>query len=530
MAMKQNGKAPVSSDSEERVMLFKDVSLGPHAAHLRFRLIHFWEARNPIKKTLIGLEMLLIDEQVSRFFKNSFDTLRSIFTENFKRFIPPGRIKKYWPEMKQGSVYQLDDFYGSKNKPVYRVADHSATVSFTWNSEMSVLHEVPISFDEDRFRFHSYEDFEANCDLKGDLYVGNGQTFIGLPILDEVEIETSRHIMVHVQSHDGPVMKLYLWDQAATDFCKKFNSCENTPTVLLVTAVNTKLLGGTLALTSMSSTRVFMDYDVQPTKDYFTWYVSQTSTSISQAWFNPEIAKQVSAEVVTKRETQTIADIFSYMTQESAKCTATIDDVVHGSAWYYIACRFYTLLHDAFFECTATIDDVVHGSAWYYIACSACHSKATKGATSLICTNTRCGKVNTTGVAQYYAKISVYDNSEQAFFVLLGDAGRELTGRHASELVNNLRQTHKFCVKVTEHNFSGNTRAITVTKILSLDTPPPTEASVGNNIAATSEETMQTGNKVFEPSKSRGDSANEESKRTSASADPEKSKRPRCEK
>ena len=97
-------------------------------------------------------------------------------------------------------------------------------------------------------------------------------------------------------------------------------------------------------------------------------------------------------------------------------------------------------------------------------------------------------------------------------------------------LINTIGQTHKFCVKVTEHNFSGNTRDITVTKILSLDTPPPTEASVGNNIAATSEETMQTGNEVFEPSKSRGNSANEESKRTSASADPEKSKRPRCEK
>ena len=39
-------------------------------------------------------------------------------------------------------------------------------------------------------------------------------------------------------------MKLYLWDQAATDFCEKFNSCENTPTVLLVTTVNTKRLGG----------------------------------------------------------------------------------------------------------------------------------------------------------------------------------------------------------------------------------------------------------------------------------------------
>ena len=46
----------------------------------------------------------------------------------------------------------------------------------------------------------------------------------------------------------GPVLKLYLWDQAATDFCKKFNSCENTPTVLLVTTVNTKRLGGNYLL------------------------------------------------------------------------------------------------------------------------------------------------------------------------------------------------------------------------------------------------------------------------------------------
>ncbi|KAF3577771.1 hypothetical protein DY000_02030518 [Brassica cretica] len=187
---------PVSSDSDEKVMFFKDVSLGPHETQLRSRLIHFWEARNPMKKNLIGLEMLLIDEQGTV----------------IQGFIPPGRIKKYLREMKHGSI--------------------------------------PISFDEDRFRFHSYEDFEANCDLKGDLYdvVGHmklvdGQTLIERPRLDDVKIATTRHIMIHVQSHDGSVMKLYLWDQAATDFCKKFNSCENTPTVLLVTTVNTKRLG-----------------------------------------------------------------------------------------------------------------------------------------------------------------------------------------------------------------------------------------------------------------------------------------------
>ena len=69
--MKPHGKSIVSSDNDEKVIFFKDLSLGPHEAQLRFRLIHFLEAWNPLKKTLIGMEMLLIDEQViviTRFF------------------------------------------------------------------------------------------------------------------------------------------------------------------------------------------------------------------------------------------------------------------------------------------------------------------------------------------------------------------------------------------------------------------------------------------------------------------------------
>ncbi|CAN6857025.1 unnamed protein product [Brassica oleracea] len=371
--------------------------------------------------------MLLIDEQILD------------FTDH--RFISPGRIERYLPKMKPGLVYKLNNFYGSSNKSVYRVSDHAVTVSFSWNSELSVLEDSPTHFDEDRFRFHSFEDFQASCNRKEDLYdvVGhmklvNGQSFNGTPVLDEVEIARARHVLVHVQSHDGPVMKLYLWDQAAKEFCKKFKSYENTPTVLLVTTVNTKSLGGTLALTSMSSSRVFMDYDVQPTIDYFGWLAS-----------NPQSAEEVNAEVVTKRETLTIREIFSYIKQGSTK--------------------------EVFFECTATIDDVVHGSTWYR------------------------------------AQISVYDNSEQAVFVLLGDAGFELTGKHAFELVSNyfeangnqgvtqevhvpeallstIGQKHNFCVKVTKHNLDGKSRSLTVTKILPLDTPPLTEASEGNNNSA----------------------------------------------
>ncbi|WZZ73478.1 hypothetical protein YC2023_084848 [Brassica napus] len=85
-------------------------------------------------------------------------------------FIPPNRIEAYLPHMFAGSVYRLNNFYGSKRKNVYRVAEPDVIISFTWNSVLSVLLNSPVPFSEDRFRFYGYEEFEAACDLKGDLY------------------------------------------------------------------------------------------------------------------------------------------------------------------------------------------------------------------------------------------------------------------------------------------------------------------------------------------------------------------------
>ncbi|KAF2537545.1 hypothetical protein F2Q68_00020012 [Brassica cretica] len=211
MAMKPNGKSVLSSDYDEKVVFFKDLSLGHHEAQLRFRLIHFWEAWNPLKKTLISMEMLLIDEQGSV----------------IQGFISPGRIEKYMSDMKRGSVYKLSNFYGSRNKTVFRVANHTVTESFSWNSKLSVLQDCPIPFDEDSFRFHSYEEFQANCDLQRYLYglqfyitliltllmnngidvVGHmklvsGQSIVEAPVLDEVEIAKARRVLIHVQSHE----------------------------------------------------------------------------------------------------------------------------------------------------------------------------------------------------------------------------------------------------------------------------------------------------------------------------------------
>ena len=85
-------------------------------------------------------------------------------------FIPPNRIETYLPHMVAGSTYRLNNFYGSKSKTVYRVAEPDVTIAFSWNFVLSVLENSSVPFPEDRFRFYGYEEFEAACDLRGDLY------------------------------------------------------------------------------------------------------------------------------------------------------------------------------------------------------------------------------------------------------------------------------------------------------------------------------------------------------------------------
>ncbi|CAN7044656.1 unnamed protein product [Brassica oleracea var. botrytis] len=430
--MKPNASTALSFAHGDQVMFFRNVSLRPHEADLRFRLIHFWEARNPNTKILIGQEMLLIDEEGTV----------------IQGFVPAGRVGTY--KLTPGSVYKLSNFFGSKNKAQYRVTDHSATVTFAWNSDLSALENPLVPIHEDRFKFHSYEEFQANCDRKVDLYdyVGhmklvNGQTITGHTVLDKVDIAEKRHLCVHVQTHDAPVMKLYLWDKAASDFCQKFKSYGSTPSVLLVTTVTPKHLG---------------------------------------------------------------EELFSYFKQETAKV-----------AW---------------FECTATIDDVVQGSAWYYISCDECNSKAVKGLTSLICNNKKCGKSEVTGVAH---------------FVILGDAGKELTGKHASELIasyfesnegvgadhcvsvphallDTIGQTHKFIVKVSDHNLTGKTQTITVTKILPPEAPHPIAPLEEDAIPVTSDDILKTGSEESGPSRGFEDSAGDRVRKASESLESNEAK------
>ncbi|CAF1932692.1 unnamed protein product [Brassica napus] len=432
------GKAIVS-DNVGEVITFKDVTFRPHEDEVRFRLIHFWEAWNVQTKVLIGLEMLLIDEEESV----------------IQGFIPYGRIETYLPHLKAGCTYRLNKFFGSKSKTIYRVAEPDVTISFSWNSALSVLEDSSIRFPEDRFRIHGFREFDAASDLRGDLsdYIGhiklvNEKVPSDSLLLDEAEIAPSRRVEIHVQTHDDPVMKLYLWDKAAFEFCEKFKASGGTARVILVTTLNPKLFGGVLSLSAMASSRVFLDSDVQEILFYLSWLNS-----------NLDVASRVNAEVVVKPEPATLGELFSYMNQASSKV-----------AW---------------FECTATIDDdVVHGPGWYYIGCGVCHTKATKGPTTLMCK--KCGKSEIVGVAQYLTKLSVYDHNDQALVERYYQIIRNFVGGDhivpvPQAMIDTIGHTRKFIVKVSNHNLTAKIQTLPVTKVLPPDAPEP-EGNLGENV------------------------------------------------
>ena len=82
----------------------------------------------------------------------------------YSGFVPAGRVGTF--DLSSGYVYKLTNFFGSRSKFQYRVADHSATVSFSWNSSLSVLENPPVLFPVDRFRFHSYESLGPTVTLR----------------------------------------------------------------------------------------------------------------------------------------------------------------------------------------------------------------------------------------------------------------------------------------------------------------------------------------------------------------------------
>ncbi|CAF1764135.1 unnamed protein product [Brassica napus] len=405
-------KTAILTGEASFLLLFRHVSPEPGDSTLQFRLIHFWEARKNVKG---GPGIIL-----------GIDAEGTVA----QGFISQNRRNQYEKQLRRGSIYTLTNFYASNSKVMYHVADQRLVICISHASDLSKVEENIEGILTKRFRIHSFSDFEANCDPRGDLHdvVGHlnlvdGQPLHQRPVLCTKDGSTSRKVLVHLQFKDGPVINVYIWDEAAENFRLKFDACAATPTVLLVTTVNPKRLGGKLCLSSMSSSRVFLDEEVDPTKEYMTWLTT-----------NPSATATVNPVEVVKSETLTISEIAAFIKRQPAKI--------------------------AYFDCIATIDDVKLGTECYRV------------------------------------EMSVYDNEEQCTFIILVDAGKELTGRKATELIDTyveenggdgaelevplpqcfiatIGHTKKFRIKVAHYNFTSTHLSLTATKIVSSAVLPP---------------------------------------------------------
>ncbi|KAF3565039.1 hypothetical protein DY000_02013494 [Brassica cretica] len=373
-------------------LLFRHVSPGPGDSTMQFRLIHFWEARKNVKGgpgIFLGIEMLMIDEE---------GTLA-------QGFIGQNRRDQYEKELRRGSIYTLTNYYASNSKVMYHIADQRLVICISHASAMSKVDRDIEGILTERFRIHSFSDFEANCYLRGDLHdvVGHlklvdGQPLHQRPVLCTKDDSTSRRVM----------------DEAAENFRLKFDACAATPTVLLVTTVNPKRLGGKLSLSSMSSSRVFLDEEVDPTKEYLAWLTK-----------NPAATSSVNPVEVVKAETLTISEIAAFIKHQPVQIV--------------------------YFDCIATIDDVKLGTEWYYIACKDCQTKLDRGPTTLICP--RCRNENATA-----------EN---------GGDGTELEVPLPQCFIDAIGQTKKFRIKVTHYNFTSTRLSLTATRIVSAAVLPP---------------------------------------------------------
>ncbi|CAN7049206.1 unnamed protein product [Brassica rapa subsp. trilocularis] len=205
-------------------LLFRHVSPGPGYSTMQFRLFHFWDARKNIKGgpgILLGIEMLMIDAE---------GTLA-------QGFIGQNRRNQYEKELQGGRIYTLTNFYASNSKVMYHVADQRLVICISHASALSKVEEDIEDILTERFRIHSFSDFEANCDLRGDLH-------------------------------------------------------------------------GKLCLSSMSSSKVFLDEKVDPTKEYLAWLVDH------EPFWNPSVTSLVNPVEVVKAETLTISEIAAFLKRQ----------------------------------------------------------------------------------------------------------------------------------------------------------------------------------------------------------------------
>ncbi|CAN6868315.1 unnamed protein product [Brassica oleracea] len=263
------------------------------------RLIHCWKARNFKKANiLMGVELLLIDSKST--------TIQGFISTHF--------LPRFKEDLKPNTVYKLNGFSIRPSKSVYRVSPHKHGINFNNKTTFAPVHEVDYQIDSQHFRIRDLQAFtdivDKHTDLLdiiGFLLVINGdnlETQTPMATAPAPAGERSKDmVFLHVQLEDGETARVYLWDKIDAAFRSRWNDSKTKPTVILLTTLNSKTLGGVVTLSSTASTRLFFDSDIIETEKLLRYIYTHLNIQVA-----------------------------------SFICTATITDVMEEYGRYFISC------------------------------------------------------------------------------------------------------------------------------------------------------------------------------------------------
>ncbi|CAN6931217.1 unnamed protein product [Brassica oleracea] len=237
-------------------------------------------------------------------------------------FISTHILPRFKEELKPNTIYKLNGFSIRPSKSVCRVSPHKHGISFNNKTTFAPVHEVDCQIDSQHFRIRDLQVFTDIVDKHTDLLdiIGFLRVINGDNLDTQTPMATAPApagerskdmVFLHVQLEDGKTARVYLWDKIAAAFRSRWNDSKTKPSVILLTTLNSKTLGGVVTLSSTASTRLFFDSDI-----------IETEKLLSR-----------SSAAVTKVETVTLKEIHKFLENESPQvasfiCTATIMDVM----------------------------------------------------------------------------------------------------------------------------------------------------------------------------------------------------------
>lgn len=117
-------------------------------------------------------------------------------------FITANRIGCYEGKLKPDAVYKIKNFLVAENKTNYRVSSHKFLIQFTQQTRLDQIVEADtLKIQRQKFRIHSFTEFEEAVDMNVDLY---GKYFVVSMFLIISTCSNSKNALYRCHWKAGP--------------------------------------------------------------------------------------------------------------------------------------------------------------------------------------------------------------------------------------------------------------------------------------------------------------------------------------